>query len=125
MPALNQVQLIGHLGKDPETRFTPTGKKVCQFTIAVNRTWRSGEGEEKEATDWFNIEAWGRLGEVCQQYLSKGRLIYIGGRLRTDRWTDDKNETHYRTKVVARQMQMLDRKPDEQDVAAEGEEAES
>jgi single-strand DNA-binding protein len=125
MPALNQVQLIGHLGKDPETRFTPTGKKVCHFTVAVNRTWRSGEGEEKEATDWFNIEAWGRLGEVCQQYLTKGKLVYIAGRLQTDRWTDDKNETHYRTKVVARQMQMLDRKPGEQDVTAEGEEAES
>ena len=125
MPALNQVQLIGHLGKDPETRFTPTGKKVCHFTIAVNRTWRSGEGAEKEATDWFNIEAWGRLGEVCQQYLTKGRLVYIAGRLKTDRWTDDKGETHYRTQVVARQMQMLDRKPEEQDVTAEGEEAES
>ena len=125
MPALNQVQLIGHLGKDPETRFTPTGKKVCHYTVAVNRTWRSGEGEEKEATDWFNIEAWGRLGEVCQQYLTKGRLVYIAGRLKTDRWTDDKGETHYRTQVVARQMQMLDRKPEEQDVTAEGEEAES
>ena len=125
MPALNQVQLIGHLGKDPETRFTPTGKKVCHFTVAVNRTWRSCEGEEKEATDWFNIEAWGRLGEICQQYLTKGRLVYVAGRLKTDRWTDDKGETHYRTQVVARQMQMLDRKPDEQDVTAEGEEAES
>jgi len=124
MPALNKVQLIGNLGRDPETRFTPTGKKVCQFTVAVNRTWRTGEGEEKEATDWFNVEVWGRLGEVCQQYLAKGRLVYLEGRLRTDRWQDDKGETHFRTRVVALQMQMLDRKPDEQEVAAEGEEAE-
>ena len=124
MPALNKVQLIGHLGKYPETRFTPTGKKVCNFTVAVNRAWRNGEGEEKEATDWFNVEAWGRLGEVCQEYLGKGRLIYLEGRLQTDRWTDDKNETHYRTHLVARQMQMLDRKPTEQEVIAEGEEAE-
>ena len=124
MPALNNVQLIGRLGKDPETRFTPTGKKVCHFTLAVNRTWRTGEGAEKEATDWFNIEAWGRLGEVCQQYLAKGRLVYIEGRLKTERYTDEKGETRYYTQVVARQMQMLDRKPDEQDVAAEGEEAE-
>jgi single-strand DNA-binding protein len=124
MPALNNVQLIGRLGKDPETRFTPTGKKVCHFTLAVNRTWRTGEGVEKEATDWFNVEAWGRLGEVCQQYLAKGRLVYIEGRLRTDRYVDDKGETRYYTQVIARQMQMLDRKPDEQDVAAEGEEGE-
>ncbi len=116
MPALNKVQLIGHLGKDPETRFTPTGKKVCHFSLAVNR--RGGDDP-----DWFQVEAWGRLGEVCQQYLSKGRLIYLEGRLQTDRWNDDKGETHYRTKVVARQMQMLDRKPDEQEVEAEGVEA--
>jgi len=124
MPALNNVQLIGRLGKDPETRFTPTGKKVCHFTLAVNRTWRTGEGAEKEATDWFNIEAWGRLGEVCQQYLAKGRSVYIEGRLKTERYTDEKGETRYYTQVVARQMQMLDRKPDEQDVAVEGGEAE-
>ncbi len=121
MPALNKVQLIGHLGKDPETRFTAHGKKVCQFSVAVNRSWKSGEGEEKEATDWFNVEAWGKLGEICQQYLGKGRLVYLEGRMRTDRWQDDKGETHYFTKVVARTMQMLDRKPDEQEVAAEGE----
>src|SRR5574341_513642 len=120
MPALNKVQLIGNLGKDPETRFTPTGRKVCHFSVAVNRTWRTSEGAEKEATDWFNVEAWGRLGEICQQYLAKGRLVYIEGRLRTDRYTDEKGETRYYTQVVARQMQMLDRKPGEQDVAAEG-----
>lgn len=121
MPALNKVQLIGHLGKDPETRFTAHGKKHCLFSVAVNRSWKSGEGEEKEATDWFNIEAWGKLGEICQQYLGKGRLVYIEGRLQTDRWQDDKGETHYRTKVVALNMQMLDRKPDEQEVLVEGE----
>jgi single-strand DNA-binding protein len=117
MPALNKVQLIGNLGKDPETRFTPKGKKVCHFTLAANRP---GAVEP----DWFNIEAWEKLGEICQQYLTKGRLVYIEGRLRTDRYTDDKGETRYYTQVVARQMQMLDRKPDEQDVAAEGEEGE-
>jgi len=124
MPALNRVQLIGNLGKDPETRFTPTGKKLSHFPVAVSRSWRTSEGEEKEATDWFNVEAWGRLGEVCQQYLSKGRLVYIEGSLRTDRWTDDKGETRYFTKVFARNMQMLDRKPEEQEVAIEGDEGE-
>ena len=114
MPALNRVQLIGNLGRDPETRTTPTGKKVCHFTLAVNRVGT-------EETDWFTVEAWGKLGEVCQQYLVKGRLVFIEGGLRTDRWTDDKGETQYRTRVLARGMQMLDRKTGEQEVVAEGE----
>jgi len=77
MPALNRVQLIGNLGKDPETRYTPSGKKVCSFSLAVDRRWKTSEGEIKESTDWFNIEAWGRLGETCQEFLSKGRLVYV------------------------------------------------
>jgi single-strand DNA-binding protein len=112
MPSLNRVQLIGRLGKDPETRFTPTGKKVTSFSVAVGRRWKGSEGETKEATDWFNIEAWGRLGEICQEYLQKGRLVFIEGRLQTDRY-EHEGETRYFTKVVASQMQMLDRKADE------------
>jgi single-strand DNA-binding protein len=115
MPALNRVQLIGHLGKDPETRFTPTGKKVCTFSVAVTRRWKSGEKESKEATDWFNIEAWGQLGEICQQYLSKGRLVFIEGRLHTNRY-EHEGETRYFTKVIALQMQMLDRKPEAEEI---------
>jgi single-strand DNA-binding protein len=115
MPALNRVQLIGNLGKDPETRFTPSGKKVCNFSIAVNRRWKSGEGEIKESTDWFNVEAWGRLGEFCQEYLGKGRLVYIEGRLHTDRY-EQGSETRFFTKVVISNMQMLDRKREEEPV---------
>ena len=111
MPALNRVQLIGRLGKDPEARFTPTGKQVVSFSLAVSNRWKSS-GEFKETTDWFNIEVWERLGEVCQQYLHKGSLIFLEGRLKTDKY-DDKGETKYFTKVVAQSMQMLDRKPDE------------
>jgi single-strand DNA-binding protein len=114
MPSLNRVQLIGRLGRDPETRFTSKGTKVCQFSIAVDRHWRSSEGEAKERTDWFNVEAWGRLGEICQEYLGKGRLVYIEGRLQTDQYEKD-GEKHYRTKVVAATMQMLDRKPEEEE----------
>ncbi len=116
MPALNRVQLIGRLGKDPETRFTPNGKKVANFSLAVGERWKTTEGEAKEHTEWFNIEAWGRLGEICQQYLHKGSLAYIEGRLRTDR-VEDKGETKYYTKVIALSMQMLDRKPAEEPVA--------
>ena len=113
MPALNRVQLIGRLGKDPESKFTPTGKKVAHFSIAVSNRWKSGDGESKEYTEWVNVEAWGRLGEVCQEYLKKGSLVYIEGRLKTDRYEND-GETRYYTKVVALSMQMLDRKPNEE-----------
>jgi len=93
---------------------------VATFSLAVDRRWKTDSGEAKEATDWFNVDAWGRLGEVCQKYLTKGRLIFVDGRVQTDRWQDDKGETHIRTKVVAANMQILDRKPEE----PEGAEAE-
>ncbi len=112
MPSLNRIQLIGHLGKNPEVRFTPKGKKVCTFSLAVSRRWKNSSGETKESTDWFNIEAWGHLGEICKQYLHKGRLVFLEGQLRTDRY-DHEGDTHYYTKVVATQMQMLDRKAEE------------
>ena len=109
MPSLNRIQLIGHLGKDPEVRFTPKGKKVCTFSVAISRRWKSSSGDVKESTDWFNVEAWGHLGEICKQYLHKGRLVFLEGQLRTDRY-DHEGDTRYYTKVIATQMQMLDRK---------------
>lgn len=122
MPALNRVQLIGNLGRDPEARFTATGKKFATFTVAVNRTWKSAEGERQEATDWFLVNAWGKLGENCLEYLKKGRLVFIEGRLRSERWEDkDSGETHSRTIVVATGVQWLDRKPDEAEIAVEEE----
>lgn len=121
MPALNRVQLIGYLGKDPESKFTPTGKKVCHFSIGVTQRWKVGS-ETKEHTDWFNIEAWGRLGEVAQQYLKKGSLVYVEGRLKTDRY-EDKGETKYYTKVVPLTLQFLDRKPADEPVMSVDEDA--
>lgn len=109
MPALNRVQLIGYLGRDPESKFTPTGKKVCHFSMGVTQRWKAA-GELKEYTDWFNIEAWGRLGEISQEYLKKGSLVFVEGRLKTDKY-EDKGETKYYTKVVALSLQFLDRKP--------------
>lgn len=114
MPALNRVQLIGYLGKDPETRFTPTGKKVTTFSIAVTQHWKSG-GEAKEYTEWVNIEAWGRLGEIAQEYMHKGSLVYLDGRLKTDKY-EEKGETKFFTKVVALTIQMLDRKSTDEPV---------
>lgn len=121
MPALNRVELIGYLGKDPEIRFTPTGKAVTSFSLAVSQRWKSG-GETKESTEWVNVEAWGRLGEVCKEYLHKGSMIYLEGRLKTERY-DDKGETKYFTKVVAQAMQFLDRKPAEEPVISVEEDA--
>ncbi len=122
MPALNRVQLIGRLGKDPESKYTPTGKKVAHFSLAVSQRWKTG-GETKEYTEWVNIEAWGRLGEVCQDYLKKGRLVLIEGRLKTEKY-EDKGETRYFTKVVALSMQMLDSsKPNDEPIMTVDEEA--
>lgn len=121
MPALNRVQLIGYLGKDPETRFTPTGKKVTHFSLAVTQRWKSA-GETKEYTEWINVEAWGRLGEICDQYLKKGSLVYLEGRLKTDKY-EDKGEMKYFTKVVALLLQFLDRKPTEEPVLTVEEDA--
>ena len=114
MPALNRVQLIGRLGKDPEGKFTPTGKKVVHFSMAISNRWKSKEGETKEYTEWVNIETWGRLGEVCQEYLKKGSLVYLEGRLKTDRYEDKDGDTKYFSKVVGLAMQMLDRKPSDE-----------
>jgi single-strand DNA-binding protein len=107
MPALNRVQLIGRLGKDPESKFTPTGKKVAHFSVAVSNRWKGRDGEAKESTEWVNVEAWDRLGEVCQEYLKKGSLVYIEGRLKTDKY-EEKGDTRYFTKVVAQMVQFLD-----------------
>ncbi len=115
MPALNKVQLIGYLGRDPETRTIPNGQKVTNFSLGVTRRWKSG-GDNKEATDWFNVEAWGKLGELSQKYLKKGSLAYIEGRLRTDKFEDKGGETKYFTKVVALTLQFLDRKPADEPV---------
>ena len=122
MPALNRVQLIGRLGKDPDGKFTPTGKKVTHFSLAVSNRWKSKEGEMREYTEWVNVEAWGRLGEVSQEYLKKGSLVYMEGRLKTDKY-EDKGETKYYTKVVALTLQFLDRKDKEEPVLAVEEES--
>src|SRR5215212_847539 len=115
MPALNRVQLIGRLGKDPEGKFTPTGKRVAHFSVAISNRWKSKEGEIKEFTEWVNIEAWGRLGEVCQEYLKKGSLVYLEGRLKTEKYDDKSGDTRYFTKVVTQMCQFL---PDSRTVDA-------
>ena len=107
MPSLNRVQIIGRLGKDPLEKTTKKGTKFSVFTVAVDRQWKDSDGNAHKEIDWFNVEAWGRLGEICLEYLKKGRLIFLEGRLRTDRY-EKEGEVKFFTKVIARQMQMLD-----------------
>ena len=123
MPALNRVQLIGRLGRDPESHFTPTGKKVAHFSIAVSNQWDGRDGEMKEYTEWVNIEAWGRLGEVCQEYLKKGSLVYLEGRLKTEKFEGKEGDTKYYTKVVALTLQFLDKKDKDEPMMTVEEEA--
>ncbi len=109
---LNKVMIIGNLGRDPEMRFTPSGRPVTSFTVATSRTWNSPDGERHEETEWFNVVAWGKLAETCKQYLVKGQQVYVEGRLQTRRWEDQEGRKHFSTEIVADRMLMLgDRKP--------------
>ena len=107
---LNKAMLIGRLGKDPDLRFTQDGRAVANFTMATSEDWKDkATGEKKERTEWHRIVAFGKLGEICGEYLSKGRQIYLEGRLQTRSWEKD-GVTRYTTEIVANDMQMLDPK---------------
>lgn len=129
MPSLNRIQVIGRLGKDPVKKETKKGTKFTVFSVAVDRQWKDSDGKTQKATDWFNVEAWGRLGEICLEYLAKGRLIFLEGSLRTDRY-EKEGDVKYFTKVIARRMQMLDfqsqdkKEPDTTELAEESPEEE-
>jgi single-strand DNA-binding protein len=111
---INKVILVGRLGKDPEIRSTPQGNTVAKFTLATDEKFTDRAGEKQERTEWHNIVAWGKLGEICGQYLRKGKLVYIEGSIRTDSWDDkESGQKKYRTEIVANTMKMLDRRGDE------------
>ena len=107
---LNKVMIIGNLGRDPEMRYTPNGKPVTSFSVAVSRSWVKPEGERGEATDWFNVVAWGRLAEICSQYLTKGSMVYVEGRLETRSWEAENGQKHFRTEIVASDVNILDKR---------------
>ena len=104
---LNKVMVIGHLGRDPEMRYTPSGRPVTSFSVVTSRAWTSAEGERHEESEWFNVVAWGTLAEICNQYLTKGQQVYVEGRLQTRGWEDDEGKKHYRTELVASEMIVL------------------
>ncbi len=126
---LNKVMIIGHLGRDPELRYTPSGRPVASFSVATARTWTSADGERREETEWFNVVAWGNLAEICKQYLTKGQQVFVEGRLQTRRWDDKEGQKHTSVEIVANEMMMLGDRRDashateEPTVSAEGEAA--
>jgi single-strand DNA-binding protein len=99
--------IIGHLGRNPEMRYTPSGRPVTTFSVATSRSWHSADGERHEETEWFNVVAWGSLAEICNQHLHKGQQVYVEGRLQTRRWEDSEGNKHYTTELVAKEMIML------------------
>ena len=107
---LNKVMLIGNLGADPEMRYTPSGKAVTTFRIAVNRTWKDqSSGEQQQDTQWIRVVAWAQLAEICARYLSKGRSVYVEGRLQTRSWDAQDGSKRYMTEVVAQDVILLER----------------
>lgn len=104
---LNKVMIIGHLGRDPEMRYTPSGRPVTSFSVATSRVWTTPDGERREETEWFNVVAWGNLAEICKQYLTKGQQVYVEGRLQTRRWEDQEGKKHSSVEVVASEMIMV------------------
>jgi len=116
---LNKIMIIGHLGRDPEMRYTASGRPVTSFSVATSRNWTTADGERRSETEWFNIVAWGSLAEICNQYLKKGKQVYVEGRLQTRRWEDEEGNKRSSVEVVAREMIMLGERPEK----AEGEPA--
>lgn len=112
---VNRVILIGRLGKDPEIRSIPSGTSVAKFSLATDERFTDKNGEKQDRTEWHNIVAWGKLAEICGQYLRKGKLVFIEGSIRTDSWDDKETGVKkYRTEIIAKDMQMLDKKGDDE-----------
>ena len=108
MADLNRVFLMGNLTRDPEVRYTASGKAVATFTVATSFAWKDQDGTDQEKTEWHRVVAWGRLGEICGEYLSKGQKVYIEGRIQSRDWEDQDGNKRYMTEIVAQNMQMLD-----------------
>lgn len=104
---VNKVILVGNLGADPEVRFTPGGQSVANFRIATSESWQDKAGTKQERTEWHRIVVWGKLAELCGQYLKKGRQCYVEGKLQTREWTDKEGKKNYSTEVIAREVTFL------------------
>jgi single-strand DNA-binding protein len=105
---LNKVMIIGQLGRDPEMRFTGSGRPVTTFNVATIRGWTNDTGDHQEETEWFHVVAWGGLAELCKKRLQKDSSVYVEGRLQTRTWEDAEDQRHYRTELVAEEVIFLD-----------------
>ena len=112
MYSLNRASIIGNLTKDPELRQTANGNSVASFSVATNRRWTGSDGQPAEETEFHNVVAWGKLAEVCAEYLKKGQKVYIEGRLKTRSWEGENGNKNYRTEIIAENMIMLQKKGD-------------
>ena len=110
MVSLNKVMVIGNLGSEPEMRFTPNGNPVTSFRVATNWTYTTPDGERKQDTEWFSVVAWNRLAEQCNQFLTKGRLVYTEGRMRTRTWESQDGQKYSRPEIIANRVIFLDRR---------------
>ncbi|MBK1699942.1 single-stranded DNA-binding protein [Thiococcus pfennigii] len=104
---LNMAQLIGHLGRDPDVRYSPEGSAVAHLAVATNQTWRDKDGERQERTEWHRVVLFGKLAEIAAQYLKKGALVYLQGRLQTRKWQADDGQDRFTTEIVAERLRML------------------
>ncbi len=111
MAGLCKATIIGNLGGDPEMRYTPTGRPFTTFSVACNRTYTTQDGDRRDETEWFRVTAWGRLAELCSQYLSKGRRVYIEGRLSSRSWEGADGQKRFSLEINANEMQLLDSRP--------------
>jgi len=109
MLSLNRVQIIGNLTRDPELRYTPNGQAVASFAVATNRVYTDANGEKKETVEFHDIVTWAKLAEICNQLLSKGRKVYVEGRMQTRKWEGQDGVTRYKTEIIAENMLVLDR----------------
>ncbi|PIQ77421.1 single-stranded DNA-binding protein [Candidatus Peregrinibacteria bacterium CG11_big_fil_rev_8_21_14_0_20_46_8] len=112
MRSVNKVVLIGNLTRDPEMRVTPNDQHITTFAIATNREWTTNDGRKQQSTEFHDVVCWGRLAERCEQYLKKGKLVYIEGYLKTRSWDDATGLKRYRTEIVAEELIMLDKRED-------------
>jgi single-strand DNA-binding protein len=112
MSSINKVILIGRLGKDPEVKYTPSGAPVAKFTLATDEVFKDRSGEQQRRTEWHTIVAWNRLAEICGQYLTKGKQIYVEGSIRSRQWEDQSGNKRTAYEIVAREMKMLGSKAD-------------
>lgn len=108
--SLNKVMIIGRLGQDPELKYTPGGAAVCNFSVATSESWTDKSGQKQEKTEWHRIVVWGKLAELCNQYLGKGRQAFIEGKLQTRSWDDKEGQKRYTTEIMANTVQFLDSK---------------